>query len=239
MIQVESRIRGLARAVMALLMPWKGNGGGTHASRANSDTHVREGGGSSGTRWTGQTMSFPGTCGRTNGASWAAEEADRMQWIGRFLDKEDMEDADSLESVAAAARVQDEQVEVSPTDLVDRDAGAGLSLSASARHGGSGKVVPAPSCMNLQQRTFVPSDRRTHVQPCSPAVCPCARCSSKAACATGGGEEILCICSGKDDGRELVQCDDCRTWNHLECLGNAVVPASEVVEADAATTAAK
>ena len=37
--------------------------------------------------------------------------------------------------------------------------------------------------------------------------------------ADSDGEEILCICRGKDDGRELVQCDDCRTWYHLECLG--------------------
>jgi len=32
-------------------------------------------------------------------------------------------------------------------------------------------------------------------------------------------EEIVCICHGKDDGRELVQCDECRTWYHLRCIG--------------------
>jgi hypothetical protein len=37
--------------------------------------------------------------------------------------------------------------------------------------------------------------------------------------ADSDGEEILCICRGNDDGWELVQCDDCRTWYHLECLG--------------------
>jgi len=37
--------------------------------------------------------------------------------------------------------------------------------------------------------------------------------------ADGDGEDIICICHGRDDGRELVQCDDCRTWYHLECLG--------------------
>jgi hypothetical protein len=31
--------------------------------------------------------------------------------------------------------------------------------------------------------------------------------------------EILCICRGRDDGRPLVQCDACRTWYHLECIG--------------------
>ncbi|KAH0838725.1 hypothetical protein J3R83DRAFT_7055 [Lanmaoa asiatica] len=31
--------------------------------------------------------------------------------------------------------------------------------------------------------------------------------------------EILCTCQGRDDGRPLVQCDACRTWYHLECIG--------------------
>lgn len=30
---------------------------------------------------------------------------------------------------------------------------------------------------------------------------------------------ILCICRGRDDGRELVQCDGCHTWYHLQCIG--------------------
>ena len=37
--------------------------------------------------------------------------------------------------------------------------------------------------------------------------------------ADSDGEEILCICHRKDDGQELVQCEDCWTWYHLECLG--------------------
>lgn len=32
-------------------------------------------------------------------------------------------------------------------------------------------------------------------------------------------EEAVCICNGKDDGRELVQCDGCHTWYHLQCIG--------------------
>jgi len=37
--------------------------------------------------------------------------------------------------------------------------------------------------------------------------------------ADGDDGEILCICRGRDDGRALVQCDACRTWYHLECIG--------------------
>ncbi|KAF8665115.1 hypothetical protein AX16_000582 [Volvariella volvacea WC 439] len=29
----------------------------------------------------------------------------------------------------------------------------------------------------------------------------------------------LCACKGKVDGRELVQCDTCQVWYHLECVG--------------------
>ena len=32
-------------------------------------------------------------------------------------------------------------------------------------------------------------------------------------------EEVLCVCKGTDDGRELVQCDACRVWYHLQCIG--------------------
>ena len=209
----------------------RGGSGGRGTRSAPEETtkpaRVREGGGSSGAPLDWPDEEFPWNV-RTHERREleAAEEADRMQWIGRFLDEEDSEDADSSESVAAAASAQGEQDGVvSPTDLVDRGAGAGAgsSLSASTRHGGSGKMVPVPISMNLQQRIFVSSDpadaraallskqsvralaarRRLHVQPST----------------DGDGEEILCICRGKDDGRELVQCDDCRTWYHLECLG--------------------
>ncbi|KAG1725578.1 uncharacterized protein EDB91DRAFT_1168085 [Suillus paluster] len=32
-------------------------------------------------------------------------------------------------------------------------------------------------------------------------------------------DETVCICRGSDDGRELVQCDGCHTWYHLQCIG--------------------
>ena len=35
----------------------------------------------------------------------------------------------------------------------------------------------------------------------------------------GVDSEILCVCRGRDDGRPLVQCDACRMWYHLECIG--------------------
>ena len=60
-------------------------------------------------------------------------------------------------------------------------------------------------------------------QPCSPND-PSVRSLRSECCvkpfADSDGDEILCICRGKDDERELVQCDDCRTWYHLECSGS-------------------
>jgi hypothetical protein len=32
-------------------------------------------------------------------------------------------------------------------------------------------------------------------------------------------EEEICFCHRRDDGRELVQCDACETWYHLQCIG--------------------
>jgi hypothetical protein len=33
-----------------------------------------------------------------------------------------------------------------------------------------------------------------------------------------GEDVIACICKGGDDGRAMVQCDNCSTWHHLECV---------------------
>ena len=33
-----------------------------------------------------------------------------------------------------------------------------------------------------------------------------------------GEDVIACICKGGDDGRGMVQCDNCNTWHHLECV---------------------
>ena len=33
-----------------------------------------------------------------------------------------------------------------------------------------------------------------------------------------GDDVIACICKGGDDGRGMVQCDNCNTWHHLECV---------------------
>ncbi|KAI0297505.1 hypothetical protein B0F90DRAFT_1819250 [Multifurca ochricompacta] len=129
----------------------------------------------------------------------AAEEADRMQWIGRFLD----EDSDAESS----GSLQDDDLPGSPPTQQGR-----------------GKMGLLPSRKGPKsQKIFVPSDpadaRAALLSKQSVRALAARRKLDVKPSADGDGEEILCICRGKDDGRELVQCDDCRTWYHLECLG--------------------
>jgi len=35
----------------------------------------------------------------------------------------------------------------------------------------------------------------------------------------GGGGERVCICNEPDNERDLVQCDGCQIWYHLDCIG--------------------
>lgn len=130
-----------------------------------------------------------------------------MKWIRRFLD----EDSDAASSEGGTLN----------EDTLERESDRGGSPPPQQ---GRGKIIPLSIREGMRsQKIFIPSDpadaraallskrsvravaarRRLHVKPF----------------ADGDGEEILCICRGRDDGRELVQCDDCRTWYHLECLG--------------------
>ncbi|KAF8261003.1 hypothetical protein EI94DRAFT_839225 [Lactarius quietus] len=134
----------------------------------------------------------------------AAEEADRMQWIGKFLD----EDSDAKSSEAA----QDE--DVPPIHLNHADP------PPSVQHEHS-RTLPSPSRDGT--RILLPSDpadaRAALLSKQSVRALAARRRLRVQSSTDGDDEEILCICRGRDDGRELVQCDDCRTWYHLECLG--------------------
>jgi hypothetical protein len=137
----------------------------------------------------------------------AAQEADRMKWIRRFLD----EDSDAASSEGGA---RDEDVLPRESDRVGSpppQQGRGKIVPLSNREGtGSRKIFvssdPADARAALLSKRSVravAARRRLHMKPF----------------ADSDREDILYICRGKDDGRELVQCDNCRTWYHLECLG--------------------
>jgi hypothetical protein len=137
----------------------------------------------------------------------AAEEADRMQWIGKFLD----EDSDAKSSEAA----QDDDVPPIRLDHADPPP------PVQHEHG---RTLPSPNRDGTSpQRTLLPSDpadaRAALLSKQSVRALAARRRLRMQSSADGDEEDILCICRGRDDGRELVQCDDCRTWYHLECLG--------------------
>ncbi|KAG0340256.1 hypothetical protein BG000_000328 [Podila horticola] len=49
-----------------------------------------------------------------------------------------------------------------------------------------------------------------------------ARCPSTKDNDAGEEEAIKCICASKEDEGDFVQCDDCKSWLHLECVGLSV-----------------
>ncbi|KAH9036646.1 hypothetical protein EDB85DRAFT_2142996 [Lactarius pseudohatsudake] len=123
----------------------------------------------------------------------AAEEADRMRWIGKFLD----EDSDAKSSEAA----QDEDVPPIRLDHADPPPPVqhehGRMIPSRSRDGTSPQRILLPSdpadaraaLLSKQSVRALAARRRLRVQ----------------SSADGDDEEILCICRGRDDGRELVQ----------------------------------
>ena len=145
-----------------------------------------------------------------------AVQDERLRWIERYLDREsDEEDDDQLASHNShyeSAIVQ------------DRDSRTSYQVKM-----GRGKMIPlsvAPDDpWNLIPKQFFPLD---------PADAREALLSKKRVRTLSyrqqkrkrqeeedddDDDEVLCICHGKDDGRQLVQCDSCQMWYHLECIG--------------------
>ncbi|KAI0274023.1 hypothetical protein BGY98DRAFT_997208 [Russula aff. rugulosa BPL654] len=126
----------------------------------------------------------------------AAQEADRMKWIRRFLD----EDSDAASSEGGARDEYALPRESGRVDSPPPQQGRGKMVPLSNRELAGPKKIFIPSdpadarAALLSKRSVraVAARRRLHVKPF----------------ADSDGEEILCICRGKDDGRELVQCDD-------------------------------
>ncbi|PPQ90443.1 hypothetical protein CVT25_014961 [Psilocybe cyanescens] len=140
-----------------------------------------------------------------------AEEEERLHWIERFLDR-DSDDEDEAES-GDAAHAPDLDYE---------------HLSDMPRPG-RGKMVPL---MAYPHPTGKDDVIRRATYPSDPADARAALLAKRSVRALmyrqqrrqrelddEDDEEVVCICNGKDDGRELVQCDACQTWYHLQCIG--------------------
>ncbi|KAF9068466.1 hypothetical protein BDP27DRAFT_1421825 [Rhodocollybia butyracea] len=164
-----------------------------------------------------------------------AEEEERLKVIEKFLDRDTDDDDDGDgESVGEGThddRGDDNDDNVLPSSVwgvvFEDDDDRPLPYRA-----GRGKMVPLRGDPDQERRfhrkrnAYFPSDpadaRAALLSKKSVRALSFRRQRSKSRRASGSGsedEETLCICNGRDDGRELVQCDRCNTWYHLGCIG--------------------
>ncbi|KAG6890993.1 hypothetical protein C0992_011270 [Termitomyces sp. T32_za158] len=127
-----------------------------------------------------------------------AEEAEKLKAIERFLDRESDDEDDSEVLARGFAEM-------------------------SARRGRD-KVVSLPgNLVGMQGTSFFfssdPADARTVLMSKKSVRTLSFRQKKRSRHQGENDNEVLCICHGKDDGRELVQCDDCQAWYHLDCIG--------------------
>ena len=149
-----------------------------------------------------------------------AEQEERLRWIERFLDR-DSDDEEDAHKLADQEADEGGAVPKPKLGTVCQHESVPLKM-------GRGKMVPLlayPSDDIGKHSGF-----RRIVFPSDPADARVALLSKKTVRAlsyrqqrryrAGDDEdEAVCICNGKDDGRELVQCDNCQTWYHLHCIG--------------------
>lgn len=136
-----------------------------------------------------------------------AEEEERLRWIERFLDRDSDEEDD-----AESRRSRD----VTPGPVPSFPDPGHLAM-------GRGKMVPvrvysqdAPAISRFSD----PGDARAALlSKKSVRTLSYRQQKRQRSSHDEDDDEAVCICNGKDDGRELVQCDACQTWYHLQCIG--------------------
>ena len=157
-----------------------------------------------------------------------AEQEERLRWIERFLDRDSDDDEDDAKFVP---KLDDQEVDKG--EPIPKSKWNTVYENASERPAalklGRGKMVPLLAYPGEDTRNHL-TVRRT-IFPSDPADARVALLSKKTVRTLSyrqqrryrdgddDEDEVVCICNGKDDGRELVQCDDCQTWYHLHCIG--------------------
>ena len=141
----------------------------------------------------------------------SAEREERLRYIESFLDRDSDEDDVEEGRSASGLRSLDEALSRNPRP------GAGktyplLSHSRDRRRGTTILSIihsdPADARTALLSKKFIRAVQLRLL-----------RRRDTGRGADGDDGEVLCVCRGRDDGRPLVQCDACRTWYHLECIG--------------------
>lgn len=133
----------------------------------------------------------------------STEREERLRYIESFLGRESDED-EAEEGLSSSGR----------RDEVSRSGGktfSFLSYSKDRRRGSVVSVIPSD-----------PADAKTALlskKSIQAVQLRLLRRRDAGRNADSDDDELLCVCQGRDDGRPLVQCDACRTWYHLECIG--------------------
>ncbi|KAL1699279.1 hypothetical protein EV121DRAFT_265319 [Schizophyllum commune] len=147
------------------------------------------------------------------------EEEEKLKWIEKFLDRESDDEADSIAGTVG----EDEEILPSASwgqvyeDTADRPM---------PPRRGRGKMVPlhadpeaARRPRAVTVRSFFPSDPGDARAALLAKKSVRALSFRRSRALTDRQNEMICVCKGRDDGNDLVQCDGCRTWYHLRCLG--------------------
>jgi hypothetical protein len=140
------------------------------------------------------------------------EEADRLSRIERFLAHESDDDDEREVSVLAPAQDCDVFRSVATSErgkMVPLTIHSTGTVTSNLRHRGS--LFPTDSA---DARATLRSKKSVR----SPLRHDSARFLREDDL-RGTEEEATCICNSQDGGRELVQCDSCQTWFHLQCMG--------------------
>lgn len=146
-----------------------------------------------------------------------AEEEERLRCIERFLDR-DSDDEDDVETPSEQA---DEQVHW--TSIYHPNPEKSFQVRM-----GRGKMVPLRVAGDDNGNPTLRRPFRTDPGDALAALLSKKRVRTlsyrqqkrqRGAEDDEDDDETVCICNGKDDGRELVQCDACQTWYHLDCIG--------------------
>jgi hypothetical protein len=151
-----------------------------------------------------------------------SEEEHRLQWISKFLERESDSDDEEHDILPSAAWSEIYEPEEPPMPV----------------RMGRGKMVPLkanPSGSSHFRSSTQQRPKRGMFFPSDPSDARAALLSKRRARTimyrmqkqrkgwedddSDGNMEIVCLCRGWDDGREMVNCDGCRTWYHLECIG--------------------
>lgn len=141
-----------------------------------------------------------------------ATQEERLRWIEKFLDRDSDEEDD------------DEDEEILPSTMW----GQVYEDAPMPSRRGRGKMVGLKSSDGVSKRAFFPSDpadaraalmSKRSVRTLSYRTQQRLTKGQPKSWAEDSDDEDMCFCHGRDDGRDLVQCDACTTWYHLQCIG--------------------